>query len=98
MSVDVIVVIFYGFSFRWAQPRQGSEGLNDFIEDLGRGQVVGRQVLGTSCMGMIQMGLSDKKGRLEVELIRAKALQQKPGSKQAPSKFILCMTIKENQN
>ena len=79
-------VLFYCFS--WAQPRNGSEGLNDFIEGLGKGQVVGRQVLGTSCMGEIQMGLSDKKGRLEIEIIRARDLQLKHGAKHAPRKYI----------
>lgn len=69
---------------RWAQPRNGGEGLNDFIEGLGPGQIVGRQVLGTSCLGEIQMGLSDKKGRLEIEIIRARGLVQKPGAKSIP--------------
>ncbi|XP_067934479.1 regulating synaptic membrane exocytosis protein 3-like [Watersipora subatra] len=71
----------------WAQPKNGSEGLNDFISDLGMGQVVGRQVLGTSCIGFIQLGLSDKKGRLEVEVVKAKELQPKLGSSKLPSTY-----------
>lgn len=75
--------------YSWAQPRNGGEGLNDFIEGLGPGQIVGRQVLGTSCLGEIQMGLSDKKGRLELEIIRARGLVSKPGAKVLPGEFSL---------
>lgn len=78
-----LLIIIETFS-RWAQPRNGGEGLNDFIEGLGPGQIVGRQVLGTSCLGEIQMGLSDKKGRLELEIIRARGLVSKPGAKVLP--------------
>ena len=76
--------------YRWAQPRNGGEGLNDFIEGLGPGQIVGRQVLGTSCLGEIQMGLSDKKGRLELEIIRARGLVSKPGAKVLPGELFRC--------
>lgn len=56
----------------------------DFIEHLGPGQVVGRQALATHCLGEIQLSLSHTKGYLEVEVIRAKDLKAKQGSKIIP--------------
>lgn len=61
--------------------------LRDFIEDLGPGQVVGRQALGARCLGEIQLSLSQKKGFLEVEVIRAKDLKPKQGTKAIPGSF-----------
>lgn len=60
--------------------------LRDFIEDLGPGQVVGRQALGARCLGEIQLSLNQKKGYLEIEVIRAKDLKAKQGSKVIPGK------------
>lgn len=51
--------------------------LSDFIEGLGPGQLVGRQVLGASSLGDIQISLCHQKGCLEVEVIRARGLQVK---------------------
>ncbi|XP_076685266.1 rab3 interacting molecule isoform X5 [Andrena cerasifolii] len=62
--------------------------LRDFIEDLGPGQVVGRQALGARCLGEIQLSLTQKKGYLEVEVIRAKDLKPKQGSKAIPASFV----------
>jgi len=46
---------------------------------------VGRQVLGSACLGEIQLGLIDRKGgQLEVEVIRARELMTKPGAKILP--------------
>ena len=56
----------------------------DFIEGLGPSQLVGRQVLGSPCLGEIQLGLADRKGHLEVEVIRARGLMAKPGAKILP--------------
>lgn len=39
-----------------------------------------------SLSGDIQIGMEDKKGQLEVEVIRARSLTQKPGSKSTPGK------------
>ena len=39
--------------------------------------------------GDIQIGMMDKKGQLEVEVIRARGLVQKPGSKNLPGEKIL---------
>lgn len=58
----------------------------DFIEGLGPSQMVGRQVLGLPCMGEIQLSIADRKGQLEVEVIRARELVAKPGAKVLPGK------------
>ncbi|CAK9816967.1 Regulating synaptic membrane exocytosis protein 2 [Anthophora plagiata] len=62
--------------------------LKNFIEDLGPGQVVGRQALGARCLGAIQLSLTQKKGYLEVEVIRARDLKPKQGSKVIPSSYV----------
>ncbi|XP_076753381.1 rab3 interacting molecule isoform X4 [Xylocopa sonorina] len=62
--------------------------LRDFIEDLGPGQVVGRQALGARCLGEIQLSLTQKKGYLEVEVIRAKDLKPKQGTKAIPAPYV----------
>ena len=49
----------------------------EFIEGLGVGQLVGRQVLASPCHGEIQVGLRDHQGLLEVEIVRARNLLQK---------------------
>lgn len=58
-----------------------------FVEGLGAGQIVSRQALASPYLGDIQLSLSDRKGNLEVEVIRARRLQSKPGSKQLPCKY-----------
>ncbi|XP_015173071.1 PREDICTED: regulating synaptic membrane exocytosis protein 2 isoform X1 [Polistes dominula] len=62
--------------------------LRDFIEDLGPAQVVGRQALGACYLGAIQLSLSHTKGYLEVEIIRAKDLKTKIGSKGIPAPYV----------
>lgn len=49
--------------------------LSDFIDGLGPGQLVGRQVLGAPSLGDIQLSMCHQKGYLEVEVIRARGLQ-----------------------
>jgi len=61
--------------------------LSDFIDGLGPGQLVGRQVLGAPSLGDIQLSLCHQKGYLEVEVIRARGLQMKPGAKSTPGKY-----------
>uniref|UniRef100_A0A8C9CXM7 Regulating synaptic membrane exocytosis 1 n=1 Tax=Phocoena sinus TaxID=42100 RepID=A0A8C9CXM7_PHOSS len=63
---------------------------SDFLDGLGPAQLVGRQTLATPAMGDIQIGMEDKKGQLEVEVIRARSLTQKPGSKSTPGKERCC--------
>ncbi|CAB3370540.1 Hypothetical predicted protein [Cloeon dipterum] len=69
--------------------RLAPEGqLSDFIDGLGPGQLVGRQVLGASALGDIQLSMCYQKGFLEVEVIRARGLQSKPGSKVLPAPYV----------
>ena len=65
----------------------GPEGqIGDFLDGLGPGQLVGRQVLGSPCLGDIQLTIIERHGQLEVEVVRAKGLIAKPGSKMIPGK------------
>ena len=64
--------------------RTRRKGLTSKFSGLGPGQLVGRQVLGSPVLGDIQLSLCDKRGNLEVEVIRARGLQSKPGSKLLP--------------
>ncbi|XP_024941171.1 regulating synaptic membrane exocytosis protein 2 isoform X4 [Cephus cinctus] len=70
--------------------RMAGEGgqLSDFIDGLGPGQLVGRQVLTAPPLGDIQLALSYTKGYLEVEVVRARDLQAKPGSKVLPAPYV----------
>ncbi|XP_052006563.1 regulating synaptic membrane exocytosis protein 1-like isoform X3 [Xyrauchen texanus] len=61
---------------------------SDFLDGLGPAQLVGRQTLATPAMGDVQIGLMDKKGQLEVEVIRARGLTSKPGSKSLPAPYV----------
>ncbi|XP_064652466.1 regulating synaptic membrane exocytosis protein 2-like isoform X3 [Lineus longissimus] len=75
--------------------RLGPEGqFGDFVEGLGPAQLVGRQVLGSPCLGEIQLGLFDRKGHLEVEVIRARGLMAKPGAKVMPGKVLPAPYVK----
>ncbi|KAK7480085.1 hypothetical protein BaRGS_00028645 [Batillaria attramentaria] len=69
--------------------RLGSDGqFGEFVEGLGPSQLVGRQVLGAPCLGEIQLGLYDRKGHLEVEVIRARGLTSKPGARVLPAPYV----------
>ncbi|XP_036072013.1 regulating synaptic membrane exocytosis protein 2 isoform X5 [Oryzias melastigma] len=61
---------------------------SDFLDGLGPAQLVGRQTLATPPMGDIQIGMVEKKGALEVEIIRARSLVGKPGSKALPAPYV----------
>ncbi|XP_064203994.1 regulating synaptic membrane exocytosis protein 2-like isoform X34 [Anguilla rostrata] len=61
---------------------------SDFLDGLGPAQLVGRQTLATPPMGDIQIGMVDKKGSLEVEVIRARGLVGKPSSKALPAPYV----------
>ncbi|XP_027873331.1 regulating synaptic membrane exocytosis protein 2 isoform X6 [Xiphophorus couchianus] len=61
---------------------------SDFLDGLGPAQLVGRQTLATPPMGDIQIGMVEKKGALEVEVIRARGLVGKPGSKALPAPYV----------
>lgn len=65
--------------------RLGTDGqLSEFIEGLGPGQLVGRQVLAAPALGDIQLSMCDRKNKLEVEVIRARGLQCKTGARILP--------------
>ncbi|XP_029107193.1 regulating synaptic membrane exocytosis protein 1-like isoform X2 [Scleropages formosus] len=67
----------------------GADGqFSDFLDGLGPAQLVGRQTLATPAMGDIQMGLLGKKTQLEVEVIRARGLTPKPGSRSLPAPYV----------
>jgi len=81
------LLIFHLHFSSWltSSARLGSEGqLSEFIDGLGPGQLVGRQVLASPALGEIQLSLCDRRGNLEVEVIRGRGLQCKPGSKVLP--------------
>ena len=58
--------------------------LASFVDGLGPGQVVGRQVLASPCLGEIQLHIKYSKGTLEVEVVRAKGLIVKGQSRGLP--------------
>ncbi|GFS49951.1 regulating synaptic membrane exocytosis protein 2 [Nephila pilipes] len=66
---------------------------SNFVEGLGSGQLVGRQVLASPSLGDIQLSLADRKGNLEVEVIRARGLQPKPG-KVVPAPYVKVYLVK----
>lgn len=69
------------------QVRLVPEGeVSGFVEGLGPGQLVGRQALASPNLGDIQLSICDSKGNLEVEVIRARTLKTKVGSKVSPGK------------
>ncbi|XP_044180838.1 rab-3-interacting molecule unc-10-like isoform X8 [Acropora millepora] len=75
----------------WIPPgiKLGSESyFGDFVDGLGPAQIVGRQVLASPSMGDIQLAMFDRKGVLEVEVVRAKGLLPKPGSKILPAPYV----------
>ena len=72
----------------WLTTISKENQLSEFIEGLGPGQLVGRQVLGSPILGDIQLSLCDKRGDLEIEVIRARGLQSKPGSKILPAPWV----------
>lgn len=81
--------LWQGGSSATASFMEGSQQqLCSFIDGLGPGQLVGRQVLGSACLGQIQLGLTARKGCLEIEVIRARGLVPKSGTKMLPAPYI----------
>ncbi|XP_072240205.1 regulating synaptic membrane exocytosis protein 1-like isoform X14 [Leuresthes tenuis] len=70
------------------ESNNASSQFSDFLDGLGPAQLVGRQTLATPAIGDIQIGMMEKKGQLEVEVIRARGLVQKPGSKSLPAPYV----------
>ncbi|CAG5018419.1 unnamed protein product [Parnassius apollo] len=78
---------------RWSPGMRGSGssdggGLSDFIDGLGLGQLVGRQLLGAPTLGDVQLSMCYQKGFLEVEVIRARGLQARQGSRTLPAPYV----------
>lgn len=78
---------------RWSPGMRGSGsseggGLSDFIDGLGPGQLVGRQLLGATTLGDVQLSMCYQKGFLEVEVIRARGLQARQGSRTLPAPYV----------
>uniref|UniRef100_A0ACB8F6E3 Regulating synaptic membrane exocytosis protein 4 n=1 Tax=Sphaerodactylus townsendi TaxID=933632 RepID=A0ACB8F6E3_9SAUR len=84
-----------------AQPMGQAQGLNfngvhlasagqfsDFLGSMGPAQFVGRQTLATTSMGDVEIGLQERNGQLEVDIIQARGLTPKPGSKTLPAAYI----------
>ncbi|CAH0699103.1 unnamed protein product [Spodoptera exigua] len=76
----------------WSPGMRGSGsdggGLSDFIDGLGPGQLVGRQLLGAPTQGDVQLSMCYQKGFLEVEVIRARGLVSQPGRRTLPAPYI----------
>ncbi|CAL8104838.1 unnamed protein product [Calicophoron daubneyi] len=72
--------------------------VGEFVEGLGPGQLVGRQVLGMPCLGEIQLSFLDRRGRLEVEVIRARGLQHKNSSKPLPAPYVKLHLLEGKQS
>nr|CDJ91786.1 PDZ and C2 calcium-dependent membrane targeting domain containing protein [Haemonchus contortus] len=62
--------------------------LGTFVDNLGPGQVVGRQVLASPLLGEIQIGIMAGRAGIDVEIIRAKNLAVKPGVKISPAPYV----------
>ncbi|XP_034485588.1 regulating synaptic membrane exocytosis protein 2 isoform X7 [Drosophila innubila] len=73
---------------RFSPSLRNDGALNEFVDGLGPGQLVGRQVLGAPSLGDIQLSLCHQKGFLEVEVIRARDLTQKPSAKMLPAPYV----------
>ncbi|XP_072358401.1 regulating synaptic membrane exocytosis protein 3-like isoform X2 [Scyliorhinus torazame] len=69
--------------------RLGADGqFSDFLDGIGPAQLVGRQTLAAPSMGDIHIGMADRSGQLEVEIIQVRGLTPKPGTKALPAPYI----------
>ncbi|XP_059686901.1 regulating synaptic membrane exocytosis protein 3 [Gavia stellata] len=76
-------------TFIFPTTRLGAESqFSDFLDGLGPGQLVGRQTLATPPMGDVHVGMADRNGQLEVEVIQARGLIPKIGSKSIPATYV----------
>jgi hypothetical protein len=63
---------------------QAEGDVSVFVEGLGPGQLVGRQALASVNYGDIQLSICERKGNIEVEVIRARNLMVKQQSRILP--------------
>ncbi|XP_006031309.1 PREDICTED: regulating synaptic membrane exocytosis protein 3 [Crocodylus porosus] len=76
-------------TFIFPTTRLGAESqFSDFLDGLGPAQIVGRQTLATPPMGDVHIGMTDRNGQLEVEVIQARGLMPKMGSKSIPATYV----------
>ncbi|NWR98459.1 RIMS3 protein, partial [Motacilla alba] len=76
-------------TFIFPTTRLGAESqFSDFLDGLGPGQLVGRQTLATPPMGDVHVGMADRNGQLEVDVIQARGLIPKMGSKCIPATYV----------
>ncbi|NXM91885.1 RIMS3 protein, partial [Oenanthe oenanthe] len=76
-------------TFIFPTTRLGAESqFSDFLDGLGPGQLVGRQTLATPPMGDVHVGVADRSGQLEVDVIQARGLIPKMGSKCIPATYV----------
>lgn len=68
-----------------------------FVDGLGAGQIASRQALVSPYLGDIQLGLSDRRGMLEVEVIRVRQLQLKAGAKRLPSPYVKVYLMRDKK-
>ena len=61
--------------------------LNEFVENLGPGQKVSRQVLGLACLGEIKLKMNIEKQKLTIQVVEVKKLKPKIGYRILPSKI-----------
>ncbi|KAL8220475.1 UNVERIFIED_CONTAM: hypothetical protein K2H54_047219 [Gekko kuhli] len=76
-------------TFIFPTTRLGAESqFSEFLDGLGPAQIVGRQTLATPPMGDVHIGMMDRNGQLEVEVIEARGLTPKLGSKSIPASYV----------
>ncbi|RMB95655.1 hypothetical protein DUI87_27767 [Hirundo rustica rustica] len=66
---------------------------SDFLGSMGPAQFVGRQTLATTSMGDVEIGLQERNGQLEVDIIQARGLTPKPGSKTLPEHGLALQSV-----
>ncbi|CAF0795590.1 unnamed protein product [Brachionus calyciflorus] len=62
--------------------------LNEFVENLGPGQKVSRQVLGLACLGEIKLKMNIEKQKLTIQVVEVKKLKPKIGYRILPNIYI----------
>ncbi|KAG9509905.1 Regulating synaptic membrane exocytosis protein 2 [Fragariocoptes setiger] len=69
---------------------------NNFVEGLGRGQIISRQGLASPYLGDLQLCLCDRRGNLEIEVIRARNLVPK-SDKVTPMTYVKLYLVKNRK-
>lgn len=77
-----------GDSWVPAMRLQAEGDVSVFVEGLGPGQLVGRQALASVNFGDIQLSICERKGNIEIEVVRARNLMVKPGTRILPATYV----------